>query len=247
MALRCPREFYYRYVDKVAPPETMPEMRIGKARHTALEHAIQGTPPEQALADAKEALTDEEKQRADTIGVGVPPFLERLQQFENNHRVGKRLVEYTLAVREDFTSTQFYSNDAFYRGILDFGYIYDDTNVAILDHKTGERYNWHTISDQLEGYAALAAASFRGVRRYWLGVHWVAHSDVEWRKPVSHGHITQSFFQRVMDNIEAAALAVDDGPRPNPAAWCGRCSYRSICPTAREARYERVDDEFDID
>ena len=35
-------------------------------------------------------------------------------------------------------------------------------------------------------------------------------------------------------HAEAAALAVDDGPRPNPGSWCDRCSYRGICPASRE-------------
>ncbi len=34
-ALRCPRLFHYRYVDKIKEPETMPEARVGKAIHSA--------------------------------------------------------------------------------------------------------------------------------------------------------------------------------------------------------------------
>jgi hypothetical protein len=45
----------------------------------------------------------------------------------------------------------------------------------------------------------------------------------------------------VLDNIEAAALAVDDGPRPNPGPWCDRCSYRDRCPASKELRYEPVE------
>ena len=45
----------------------------------------------------------------------------------------------------------------------------------------------------------------------------------------------------LLDNIEAAALAIDDGPRPNPGPWCDRCSYRAVCPASRELRYEPVE------
>jgi ABC-type nitrate/sulfonate/bicarbonate transport system substrate-binding protein len=45
----------------------------------------------------------------------------------------------------------------------------------------------------------------------------------------------------LFDNIEAAALAIDDGPRPNPGSWCDRCSYRELCPASRELRYEPVE------
>ena len=43
-ALRCPRLFHFKYVQKLAEPEVMPETRIGKAIHKALEQTLLGTP-----------------------------------------------------------------------------------------------------------------------------------------------------------------------------------------------------------
>ena len=34
-ALRCPRLFHFRYIEKVPEPEVMPEARIGKAAEAA--------------------------------------------------------------------------------------------------------------------------------------------------------------------------------------------------------------------
>ena len=244
MALRCPREFFYRYVDKIKPPEVFPAARIGKAIHTALEEALKGTDSGEALTIGKAKLEDEHEQdKYDRIGVGVQPFVDRIADFRRRHRVSRQLIEYTAAVREDLTVTQFYSGDAFFRGIFDVGFLFDDDRIAIVDHKTGVRHWWHSTSDQLEAYASLAAASFGGVKQFWLGVHWVADSDVDWSEPVTREQVRQRLFPRVMDNIEAAALAVDDGPRPNTSAWCGNCGYQSICPAAQEARYDPVDDE----
>ena len=247
-ALRCPREFHYRYVDKLKPVEIMPETRIGKAIHAALEAALRGTGWQEALASAGEEFQGDQRLRYDTIGQGLEPFLSRINEFRQRRRVSRQLVEFTLAVREDFTPTQFYAGDAFFRGILDLGFVYDDGRIAIVDHKTGVRHDWHTTIEQLEGYAALALAHLRA-RKFWLGVHWVADAEVEWKMKVDRAAVEDTLLPRVLDNIEAAALAVDDGPRPNPAAWCGRCSYRSICPTAKEARYEPADDydDYDID
>jgi len=45
----------------------------------------------------------------------------------------------------------------------------------------------------------------------------------------------------LLDNIEAAALAVSDGPRPNPGTYCDRCPYRDRCPASKELRYEPVE------
>ena len=244
MALRCPRLFHYRYVDRLPEPEVMPEARIGKAVHQALEHALGGSPVESAMAAAREILPDGlERARFDHLSEGIPRFLGRIAEFRRRRRVGRELVEFSLAMRENLTSTQFYAGDALFRGVFDIGFLYDDGTLAVIDHKTGARAARLTITDQLEGYAVLAAAWFRSIRRVWLGVHWVADAEVDWVRPMPISEIHQDMVPRVLANIEAAALAVDDGPRANPGVWCERCNYRSVCPSGIEFRFEPVDDD----
>ncbi len=240
-ALRCPRLFHFRYVERIPEPEVMPEARIGKAIHTALEGALRGTPAAEAAAAARVKLTDEyEQRRYDVLTHGIEPFQRRIAEFRARHRVQRSLVEYSLAVREDLTSTQFYSGDAFYRGILDAAYVYGDDNLAIVDHKTGVRLPGTTMRDQMEGYLVLAAASFKHARRFWLGLHWVAERAVEWSPAVDAAEVADRLSPLLLDNIEAAALAVDDGPRTNPGPWCDRCSYRGMCPASHDQRWEPV-------
>lgn len=246
-ALRCPRLFHFRYVEKVPEPEVMPEARIGKAIHVALEHALQGTPPADAAAKARADLTDEhELHRYDALTAGVAPFTERINRFRRQRRVLRQFVEYSLAVREDLTPTQFYSGDAFYRGVVDAAYLYDDEHLAVVDHKTGRRVPGTSMRDQLEGYLVLSAAWWKSARTFWLGLHWVAERAVEWSPPVAAAEIADRLAPSVLDNIEAAALAIDDGPRTNPGPWCDRCAYRSLCPASQE-RWEPVyfDDDDD--
>jgi RecB family exonuclease len=243
-ALRCPREFHYKYVDKLPEPETMPDSRIGKAIHAAIEQALGGMPAAQAAVLARAGLEDGDGERFDTLSAAISPFLERLDQFRSKRRVNRQLVEFELAVREDLSPTHFHAGDALYRGICDAGFLYDDTQLAIIDHKTGFRVASHRIAEQLQGYAVLGAAQFRGVRRIWLGVHWVADAEVEWTAPIDQQEVRDRYLPALLNNIEAAALAVDDGPRPEPGGWCGRCGYRSVCPTAYEIRYEQVDDDL---
>ena len=241
-ALRCPRLFHFRYVEKVPEPEVMPEARIGKAIHKALELSLQGTPIPEAVQKIRADLPSEiEQLRFDVLGNGIAPFTSRIGQFKRRRRVARQLVEYSLAVREDLTVTQFYSGDAYYRGVLDLGYLFDDDSAAVLDHKTGQRLPGSSIMDQLEGYAVLAHAAFRYVKRLWLGIHWVGERAVEWSAPVPPETIVDKLVPDLLDNIEAAALAVDDGPRTHPGPWCDRCSYRGLCPASREQRYEPVE------
>jgi hypothetical protein len=220
----------------------MPEARIGKAIHHAIELAMQGTPLAEANATAREVLIDEtEQRRFDALGTGIPAFTGRIAQFRRRRRVARQLVEYSLAVREDLTTTQFYAGDAYYRGVLDLGYLFEDDGIALVDHKTGARWPGSSIVDQLEGYAVLAAAAFRHVRTFWLGIHWIAERAIEWSAPIAPARIADDLVPDLLDNIEAAALAVDDGPRVNPGTHCDRCSYRGLCPASRELRYEPVE------
>jgi CRISPR/Cas system-associated exonuclease Cas4 (RecB family) len=235
-ALRCPRLFHFKYIQKLKEPEVMPETRIGKSIHKALELVLMGTPIAEAKDKVRADLPSEiEQTRFDRLGVGIEPFTNRIR------RVARQLVEYSLAIREDLSTTQFYSGDAYYRGVLDLGYIFQDDSIALVDHKTGARIPGTSIVDQLEGYAVLAAAAFRHVRSFWLGIHWIAERAVEWSKPVRAEMIVDDMVPDLLDNIEAAALAVSDGPRPNPGSYCDRCSYRDLCPASKETRYEPVE------
>jgi len=244
MALRCPREFHYRYVDKLAAPEEMPEAKLGKIIHAALEQVLLGANLEIVLAELRTELEDRWLQdKFDRITANIPTYLARIEDFHRRHRINRRMTEFSLAIRADGTPTQFYSGDAFFRGIFDAGYIFDNDNMALVDHKTGEQRKSSSLIEQLQGYAVLAAASFRQVRRFYLGMHWVANADIDWSRPVSHSEIQGELLPNVFDNIEAAALAVSDGPRPNPGTWCERCFYRSVCPSAWAVRFEPVDDD----
>lgn len=248
-ALRCPRLFHWKYIEKIKEPEVMPEARIGKAIHKALELVMMGTPIPEATATVRAELpTEHEQLRYDRLCIGIPAFSERIGQFRRRRRVSRQLVEYSLAVREDLSVTQFYSGDAYYRGVLDLGYLFSDDSLALVDHKTGARLPGTSIADQLEGYIVLAAAAFRHVKTFWLGVHWIAERAVEWGPSIPSTHVVEDLMPGLLDNIEAAALAVDDGPRPNPGTWCDRCSYRDRCPASKELRYEPVEyDEYDED
>src|SRR5262249_36909241 len=111
----------------------------------------------------------------------------------------------------------------------------------------GVRIPGTSITDQLEGYAVLAQSWMKGARRFWLGLHWVAERAVEWGQPVEPDEVQRRLLPSLLDNIEAAALAVDDAPRINAGPWCDRCAYRSICPASREQRFEPVEWEDDDD
>ena len=98
-----------------------------------------------------------------------------------------------------------------------------------------------TLLVALSVLAVLALCAFRNLRKVILGVHWVADGSVDWAAPLSPEQIQYELRPKVLANIEAAALAVHDGPRCDESPWCERCSYRSVCPQAQLARFEPID------
>lgn len=235
-ALRCAQEFHFKYVLGIAEPEVAPDARLGKAVHGALEAVLLGQALAEALAAGrKELLHDEERTRYDQLAAGVEAFAARIGGFRTRRRVRSEWVEHKLAVRADLSPTMFIARDAFFRGVWDVGYLYDDGVLAVVDHKTGMRRPAADFTDQLEGYATLAAAHVSHVRKVWLGVHFVADAAMEWTAPVALGEVRTEFAPRLLGQIEQAALAVDAGPSPRTSGWCVRCSYRSICPAMRTA------------
>jgi hypothetical protein len=60
-------------------------------------------------------------------------------------------------------------------------------------------------------------------------------------QPLEQAEVASRLVPNLLDNVEAAALAVSDGPRTNPGWHCDRCSYRNLCPASREHRWEPVE------
>ncbi len=247
MALRCPRLFYYRYIDKVPEPEVMVEAKIGKAVHTVLEKVLSGIQlPIAERESVGQLTTEEELSKYSVLCRKIPKFVERIQAFRRRHRVGRQLIEARLAVTRDFAPTQFYAGDAFLRGIVDVAYFYGDGNLAVVDHKTGARRQNIDVTEQLEVYAVLAVSTFRSAKRIWLGIHWVSDGELEWAPLITRAEVNQKLLPRVQAGVEAAALAVFEGSRTNPGSWCQYCSYRTLCPIGRDMRFEPCD-VYDID
>jgi putative RecB family exonuclease len=234
-ALRCPLEFHYRYVDRIQEKEVAPETRLGKAVHAALEAVLRGTVVREALAAAKKnLLTEEEAVRFDALGGAVVLFLDRIAKLRARRRVSRELIEHRLAVSFDLSPTEFVARDAFFRGVWDAGYLFDDGVLAVVDHKSGLRRPGADYTDQLRGYAVLAAAHLGFVKKIWLGIHFVADAALEWTPPIEPQVVARDFGPQLLAQIEEAARAV--GTRePRPSTWCQRCSFKAICPAIRAA------------
>lgn len=234
-ALRCPLEFHLRYVDRLHEPEVAPDTRLGKAVHGALEAVLRRVPVAEAIAAGRlNLLHDEERTRFDELAGPIARFGERIDAFRSRRRVRSELIEHRLAVTFDLSPTEFVAPNAFFRGVWDAAFLFDDGVLAVVDHKSGVRRPGADYADQLGGYATLAAAHMGFVHKVWLGIHFVADAALEWSPPIDMAQVRAEVMPRLLAYIEEAARAVSDRT-PHLSTWCGRCSYRSICPALRAA------------
>src|ERR1700755_2068854 len=89
-ALRCPRLFHWKYIEKIKEPEVMPEARIGKAIHKALELTMMGSTIEEATQTVRAELPSEHEQlRYDRLAIGIPAFTNRIGEFRRRRRVSR--------------------------------------------------------------------------------------------------------------------------------------------------------------
>lgn len=230
--MRCPREFSYRYVNRIAEPLVSPEQRLGKALHHGLELVLAGTPPQAALdAGRQELLTDAERSRFEQLAPQVGAFVQRIAEFRARRRPRAELIEYKLAIDAQVQPTQFLAQDAFFRGVLDAGFEWGDGELAVVDHKTGMRRDLAGYMDQLDGYAILAVVNSPQLKRIWRGVHFLAEGDVEWAPPIDAAAVRKVATPHLLAIIDDAGWrAADD--TPTPGMHCNWCSYRNICPAA---------------
>ena len=234
-ALRCGLEFQYRYVDRIPEAAVEPDARVGKAIHAALEGVLGRAPVEEVLhKNRQELLDDDERQKYDHLAQSVRKFVERIDAFRARRRIRHELVEHMVAVNADLQATLFVAKDAFFRGVWDAGFVYDDGNLAVVDHKTGVRRELSDYGDQLDGYALLAAAHLPHVKKVWLGVHFVADAAMEWTEPRPLDDVKTTVALRVLGQVEEAARALAGGFEARPSSYCVRCAYRAICPTMRQ-------------
>lgn len=196
----CPKRFELtRLLKKVKEPQTEATLH-GNEVHKALELATLGT----------KALDEKYQQ--------YQPLVERLRA-----KPGKRLVEYKFGLTKGFRPTEFFGNDVWVRGVIDYALV-QPKHAFVLDHKTGKP---KTDADQLKLFAGVAFASFPYVETVKTGYLWLAHDKMDsqtFTKDDVPG-IWADFGSRVQ-RMEHAQKTNTFPPRPS-----GLC--RQWCPVGR--------------
>lgn len=193
----CPKRFKLTRITKVVQEPPSEAMTHGNEVHKALELSMKGEKP----------LPEKYAQ--------WQPLVNRIRR-----QPGKKLVEFRFALTESFKPTEFFSHNAWVRGVIDVGVVNSESAV-ILDWKTGKPKD---DPDQLKLFAGAAFGTYSQITQVKTGYVWLGHGRMTTQSFNKDAipDIWQSFAPRVQRMVRAAEK--DDFP-PNPSGLC-----RAWCP-----------------
>jgi len=206
---RCPRRFYFKYVEQL--PEIIENTGFFGAKvHEAIAAAMRGR------SDWEEILADLPYDELEEAKIKVLTAIKRSKEL------GKVVgVETKFALTEDMNFTDFDSEDAWFRGVIDLitqknGYL------AIWDWKTGHS---KPSRFQITIYAwAVMNLLKRPVTK--AGYILLTSNDVlEFDLTDEDFHLVETKLRKLINRIEN-----DDEFSPTPGMHCAYCSYVAQCP-----------------
>lgn len=197
----CPRRFYLTRITKVVKEPQTQETMWGNEVHKALEKAVAGEMPLPQRFSAYQ------------------PIVTKIRSMP-----GRKLTEQKFALTKSFRPTDFFSHDAWFRGVIDLNVI-GAKKAATLDYKTGKP---KTDGDQLKLFAAATFALFPHLEEVTTGYLWLKNNQTTKAQftPDSVPLIWQEFVPRVR-RMEMAQE--QDKWMPNPSGLC-----REWCPVGKK-------------
>jgi len=207
----------------------MPEAADRQGDPQGARAGADGDGVEEATGAVRASCRPRSSRCATTTWRPDPAFVTRIGQFRRRRRVRASSSSIARCARGSDDDAVLLGRCVL-PGVLDLGYLFEMT-----------RSRWSITrpargSPQLDrrparGYAVLAASAFRHVKRSGSASTGSRSARSSGARRFPRGG-DRSAGSRSPRQHRAAALAVDDGPRPNPGSWCDRCSYRGICPRA---------------
>lgn len=205
----CPRQYH--------------EVRIAKSvTETKGEATIWG---EQVHKHFEDYLTD---------GVVLPPelsahepFLNRLLDLPHDHR----FVEQRIALNRTATPCEFFGDDVWFRGVIDFGIVHGDF-ARIIDFKTGKH---HTKFGQLKLFALHTFAAYPEVQSVRCEYYWTQTLTLNGQTYIRE-QIPSLWASFIPDLKQYAEAFRTDTWQPRPSGLCNGWCCVTDCEFWRPKR-----------
>lgn len=249
---QCPLKFFMSYVIKWKVPRiqdgSLPVADIGSALHLVLEHVTLGKTITDSykIAHRKhfEAIGQEHWDQY-VLGneYNIVNFRQKLDDFEVKYPVKRYLSEIRMAVDRDWNSTDFFSKDCFYRGVVDLVIQLDNGDGLIIDHKSvlnsGGFLSVRNFREQLQVYKPLIHFGLVPLKGAQSGIHFIADGEVKFDEYHSKEEIEGHLRHMVEYNVDNAIEVVKEkGMFKHKAGhFCKWCDYRDMCKDKAHPRH----------
>lgn len=242
MLEKCPLQFFLQYCVKLGivgdeDPDDVLNRNAGTALHRMLELMFEGHTFDEAIAIGKEenisAVTPERWAFVEKHYPNLKSFRRRMGVFEENHPIADIEPELKLAITRDYRPTGFFSDDAYFRGVIDLPISLANEDAVVLDHKRGgsPAYGLKYHQAQLTTYHLLYHFGHRRVRGIQSGIHFMEAGAVVMGK-YTPGQQVQDLLPQWLDaKIETAVQNVIEAEAfyPVKGTACTYCKFKPLC------------------
>jgi len=156
-------------------------------------------------------------------GTPLPKQFEFIQETLDAliNKPGRKLAEYKMTLKEDLTPTEWFSKDAWVRGVADLLIIDDDNLTAwVVDYKTGN--NKYPDRDQLRLMSIMVFKHFPHIRKVNSALLFVVKNDM-----VKHSMSVDEMdaeWWKYRERVSRIASCIDnDVWNPTRTPLCGWC------------------------
>ena len=209
---------------------------IGTAAHTILELCLQGTTLEEAMEIAKtehyKDVTEQHWGKVEDLRYNIGEFLIRMREFRARNAIACIFPELKLAVDKDWNAVPFFSENAYYRGVVDLPMLMENGDVVIVDHKHGgsQEFGLRNYQFQLDSYKALFHFGKQKVKGAATGIHFIKEGEVLLDTRVSAASI-EKIPSKIQVYIEGSVNEINDQKKFNYQrnSMCVYCDYQPIC------------------
>lgn len=239
---KCPLQFFLQYCVKLGivgdeNPDDVLNRNAGTALHRILELMFEGhtfaEAEEQGRAENIEAVTPERWAFVEKHYDNVKSFRRRMGVFEENHPIDYIEPELKLAITRDYKPTGFFSDDAYFRGVIDLPIQLLNGDAVVIDHKRGgsPAYGLKYHQAQLSTYHLLYHFGHRPVKGIQSGIHFMEAGAVVMGKYTKGEHIERLMPEWLDDKIETAVKTVTDAEQffPVKGTACTYCNFKPLC------------------
>lgn len=247
----CPLKFYLQYILK-EPPEGPVEIstvtELGKAAHRILELYLGGRELSTAYKITRQefltTITDSQwEESVVTLEFNIIKFKERVDALDQEYGVKRILQEIRIGVTKDWEPTGFFSDDVYYRGVIDLAIQLKNSDLLIVDHKLGtvSAMGLRNFKDQLNTYKVLFHKGVEPVNGAQAGIHHIKEGEVALDEYADKDEIESKLFNELEYSIQGVVDGVLElGYFKHIAGnTCKYCDFKTKCKSGGYKELEK--------